>query len=706
MRHVYNSTSVLRVSALLPLVLGLLAFVLMVGPNALKGSNIAWLAHGDPAFHYLGWLYFRYADWGLPPGINPNYGIELGSSIVYADSIPLMALLFKPLSGWLPEPFQYFGYWLLACFLLHSWFGWKLAGLVSSGLLLRAVITLFFLFSPPMAWRLYGHLSLVAHFLLLAALYLCLRPGIKSRQCAWGALLITAALVHAYLLAMVIALWLADLLQRGLLRQLLVRMALVEVVGLFALLGLVCWLAGYFVLAEGASIGGYGNYRMNLLALVDASGWSRILPDIAQGEGDYEGFNYLGLGMLVLLACSLVLLCRNPHGLWRAVLARPVLLILMLALTLFALTHNLGVAGHTLVLPLPAELVEWASVLRGSGRLFWPVYYLIMLVIFFIVVRGTGKTMATLLLGAALVVQLYDTQHAWSRINHAKSVPPAAEWPVTMPDPFWSQAATRYQRLRWLLAENAGTEWMRLGYYAGNNGWSTDAVNLARVDSSALISIRQRAEQSLRSGDYPPDTLFVLDERVLALAALSLDAQEDVLARIDGLYVLAPGWKACTECLQPANLLSLQDLPSAPPLGQRLATAAGAPGSRYLALGWSVPEPWGTWSAGERVDILLPIAAGARMLRIEVNALIAAGLTQQRVVLRVNGRDQGTRVLTEAAGQIIEIDIPRRPDDALGRQGWMHVEWLLPDAAKPQDVGLGSDDRRLAVGVIAIIQVE
>jgi len=37
---------------------------------------------------------------------------------VFFDSIPLLAFLFKPFTSLLPEPFQYFDLWLLACFIL------------------------------------------------------------------------------------------------------------------------------------------------------------------------------------------------------------------------------------------------------------------------------------------------------------------------------------------------------------------------------------------------------------------------------------------------------------------------------------------------------------------------------------------------------------------------------------------------------------
>nr|BFE90691.1 hypothetical protein GCM10020185_12270 [Pseudomonas brassicacearum subsp. brassicacearum] len=85
--------------------------------------------------------------------------------------------------------------------------------------------------------RMGGHLSLSGHFLILAALYLALRPGLQKRRLAWGVLLAVTALVHAYLLAMVALIWLADLASQAIKGRLSRRDALIELGGLFF-----CWL--------------------------------------------------------------------------------------------------------------------------------------------------------------------------------------------------------------------------------------------------------------------------------------------------------------------------------------------------------------------------------------------------------------------------------------------------------------------------------
>ncbi len=158
----------------LPLFLGVISFLIVVGPRVLNPLNIAWIGAEDSATSYLGWLFFRDSSWGFPIGLNPRYGLEIGNAILYSDSNPLFAFIFKPFSPLLPHPFQYFGIWLLICFILQAWFAWKLLGLIENDVLIRLFGAGIFVFSPPMIWRVGGHFSLVGHFLILVALYLSL----------------------------------------------------------------------------------------------------------------------------------------------------------------------------------------------------------------------------------------------------------------------------------------------------------------------------------------------------------------------------------------------------------------------------------------------------------------------------------------------------------------------------------------------------
>ena len=241
------------VENLSPLLFGILAFFIIIGPRVLYPTNIAWLGAGDPATHYLAWVFFRNSEWSFPIGLNPTYGLELGNAILFADSNPLLAFLFKPFASLLPEPFQYSGIWLLTCFVLQAWFGWKLVGLLSESTPIRVFSTGLFVFAPPMMWRLYGHLSLGGHFFILAALYLVFHPRLERRRLAWALLLAATALVNPYLLAMVALLWLADLVGKSVRRKLPIREGTIELTVILSVIGIVCWQAGYFSVGAGTS---------------------------------------------------------------------------------------------------------------------------------------------------------------------------------------------------------------------------------------------------------------------------------------------------------------------------------------------------------------------------------------------------------------------------------------------------------------------
>ncbi len=206
-----------RWQIILPVLVGISALLVFAGPNVLLVDNIAWLTPGDAPQHYLGWAYFRGSDWSFPIGLNPDYGLELGSAIVYSDSIPLLAIFFKIFDPILPDTFQYFGVWLLICFTAQAVLSWKLIGLFSNDVMIRLLGVGFFVSSPPMINRMtqhisnVAHLTLVGHFLILAALYLFLRPKPARNAAPWLLLLAVAAMVHAYLFGMVAIFWFADL---------------------------------------------------------------------------------------------------------------------------------------------------------------------------------------------------------------------------------------------------------------------------------------------------------------------------------------------------------------------------------------------------------------------------------------------------------------------------------------------------------------
>ena len=677
---------------LLPILLGALAFLLVIGPRVLDPTNIAWLGEGDAATHYMGWAFFRSSPWTFPLGMNPSYGLELGNGIIFSDSNPLLAFLFKPFNAWLPETFQYFGLWLLACFILQAWFAWKLVGLLTPSVWIRLLGAGLLVFSPPMFLRMGGHLSLSGHFLILAALYLALRPGLQNRRLAWGALLAATALVHAYLLAMVALIWLADLASQATKGRLSRRDAWIELGGLFLLVAFCCWQAGYFSVGGGTVAGGFGLYRLNVMSLVNPSGWSYTLRDMPQGPGDYEGFNYLGLGVLLLAICAGVALLQGNTGLVNAVRHRRLLLLALIGLTLFALTNKLGIGMQNVHYWLPKPLELLANVFRAAGRMFWPVFYAIVFAVIFAVIRGNKPRAAACLLAIALVVQVLDTRAGWAGLRQSRMVPAASSWPTAMNDPFWASAARHYSKVRTLLPQNQPDNWLLTSQYALTHGLQTDGVYLGRMSDRAIERAQRHAEQMLASGQYAADSLYILDPRAAFQAAKTVNRQTDLLTRVDGLVVLAPGWKTCAQCPPFAD----ETLDVQAKLGERQVFSRI---NAMLADGWGRVEEWGTWSEGTEAEVVLRIPPEARAISIETAAFVQLSHTRQRVAVSINGVEALSTQFTRLQDNTLELPLTPAIRETIGADGRLRVHFHLPDAISPKALGLGSDERVMALGL-------
>lgn len=529
------------------LLTGFVSFMIIVGPAVLDPRNIAWMQLRDPAQYYLGWSFFRSAPWGWPPATNPGFGLEIASTIFFADVVPLMALILKATIAPPQGPWQYHGIWLLLCFMLQAFFALRIAALFMHDPVARLVVAALACFSPVLLWRLSGphaptgHLALLGQWLLLWAGWLCLRPPGRRQAVMWVALTALAAMVHSYLLAMALVFWLADLARRRWLSWRAVSL-LAEALLVVGLVALALWLAGFQTFFSGGlAVGGFGVLRANLLALLDpAAVWSFVVPGKPRGAGDYEGFGYIGTGGVALLVAALWVVRREPCP------AIPVsywpFLAAILTLALFSLSNSIAVGNRVIVtIPMPEILERVAALFRSSGRMIWPLHYLIIFCAAVILFRRIGRVRGRVALIAALLLQVGDGAAGWVPIAREARVQ-GTSWASPLQDSFWDQAAQHYARIRQLPTANLAPNWQALSYLAVTHGLGTDAVYLARVDTSDLTALRERGLSRLRTGEFEQDTLYVLNEGLACRAVAVIDQHRDLLMRLDGIDVLAPRW--------------------------------------------------------------------------------------------------------------------------------------------------------------------
>ncbi|AKV03924.1 hypothetical protein AKJ09_10587 [Labilithrix luteola] len=504
---------------------GFAYFVALTDTRVLDPRRFDVLARGDGAYHVLARNFAQWDGWHFPLSRIDNYFWPVGTSAVFTDANPWITLVTKAILPRDAPPLQFVGPWLALCFVLQGWFGARLTGVITKERALRALGGALFVVAPILAFRL-AHEALCAHWILLLVIEIALTPAepedaARSRRLLAGgaAVLAFAAGVHPTLLAMALPLAVVAVFRH-------VRNAgrVGAVFAVAMMVGpLLVWLAlGSIARNVQTETFGFGHFSANVLSLLDPLSTERstILPPLPHGDGQYEGFGYLGVGVLALLALvfahALVRAARAREKPWRfgrwgwAVFAAAG------ASAIFAFSSRVLVGQHLLVdlsrayVPLHAV----ANAFRSSGRFIWPLHYVLVMVAIAGVVR-VRSDWARGMLATALFVQLLDAHRVDGR--HAFTL--HDDNPA--PSPTWALARGAYEHMA-LEPPRYDTNGLRcegddhpaetvavLGPIAARQHLTFDSGQAARVDERALTEYCAKTARERHDGVFDAATIFV-----------------------------------------------------------------------------------------------------------------------------------------------------------------------------------------------------
>ena len=702
--------------------LGLSIAFVVAGPFILDPTNIAWLQSGDPATHNLGWVFFRFDEWRFPLGLNPHYGLGIGSSVVYSDSIPFAAIVFKLFHQVLPSQFQYLGIWTYLCLVFHAMIAWALMGLISNQSLLRFLGVALLTFSPAMLWRIGEHTALVTHFLILAALFLNLATiNPNTKKWFWYSCLILATLTQFYLLVAVLILWLADSAHDFANSNLTKSRALINLMLGILLVLSSAWLVGYFVVGIGTTVatGNYGIGKLNLLAIVNPQGWSYLIPDVPINIGNkdlsdkilfyQEGYNYLGLGLLICFVVCLFALCKNKTRIAQHVKQYQILLIALLLMTIFSISNVVSFGPYSFTIPLPESMTTFASILRASARMFWPTYYILIFFILYVIINTFSTKVAAAILFIGLIIQIADTSAGWTEWRKKLMQPKTSEWAIPLKNTFWNDASSRYREILVVPLRNvqAQAHWEELSAYAAKHKMATNAVYLARFDYQQLRMENIEFDDLIRKGSYKDKVLYVMEDEKIIPVLISLDTNKDVFAKINGLNILAPGWAACKTCAPfDENTLIKREIPKVN-INEEIIFNKSNKNSNFLigigqreitGWGWSYPEEWGTWIDGRMGRLVLPLPKEyPTVLDLKMRSFAHDNVDQQVFELWVNDSYVKKVVLPKLGDASVKINLAEIKD----QKNYLVIDFKNVNPTKPKDLGMGNDDRLLSIGLVS-----
>ncbi len=382
------------------LVLGAAIFVLIFGFSTLDVTDDRFIQPGfveaDLTQHYTGFMLYRSSEWQFPLGVGANLTYPYGSPVSFSDSIPIFAIVAKALSPMLPETFQYFGWFSFFSFSLQGGFSALLLSLFIDRKSKTSFYTVvlsgaaLFCLAPILVERTFRHTALSAMWIITLSLYLYFVSKRNGKfHKAFYAIAFFAITVHPYFLPLTYAVMFAYLVEDAVVFK-KYKQNILTLLVCFGLTVASAIFIGYLSGGAPVSEGGYGWFSLNLNALYNPlskgfDNWSRILPPLPQTNGNLDGFNYLGLGVIaanVILAVAFLFQKQKLNKIKQFAHRYFGMVFVVAVLLIFAFSNVLTFNGHQLFgLAIPFKTVyDLLSVFRASGRMAWVLYYLLFLV--------------------------------------------------------------------------------------------------------------------------------------------------------------------------------------------------------------------------------------------------------------------------------------------------------------------------------------
>lgn len=410
--------------------LGILCFVFIYGIKIINPLYDSWIFFGDNDLkqHYVGFCHLRNAAWSFPIGIIRSLSVPYDMSVIYTDSIPLFALIFKVFSGVLPVHFQYFGLFGLMSFALMGGTSAILIRRFTERLEVCLAGSILFIVSIPLLHRMFYHTALTAQWIIIVALifwfYIDIndKNNVKRLCIIWALMGALCVSIHSYYVFMT-GIILGIQILEGIVKERKLQIKHVLPVVAFGLSVIVSlWLLGGFYGAGEVTTGGFSDFNGNLNCLINPMDYSRFFGELPfNGMFEYEGFGYIGFGVILLLIAALVSFVRElvseksdgksvKEFVKAKISVRKVFVILTVMISVILTCFpNFSFNDKLLFrVPLPGPVKQLLGVCRTNGRFVWIALYVVILCAINFVCKHYDKTWIRVLFFAAIIIQLFE----------------------------------------------------------------------------------------------------------------------------------------------------------------------------------------------------------------------------------------------------------------------------------------------------------
>jgi len=494
-------------------------FIYLLGLDFIKFTNYEWLYSGDLSTYHLGWKYFRNDIWRFPIGLNPNYGIYLNTSIIFSDSIPIFAIFFKLIRNFIPIDFQYFSLWILICIYLQLFFSFKIIYKLTNDLTYSLISSLLFCFATIFLHRSAIHLSLLGQWIILSYFYTEVSNN-KNKFFIKSLNILFSLAIHFYFTIILTFILILEKFYDLLIKKELIKKITIEFSILIPVIIFLMYVLGYFSLNLDDGLGwGYGYFNLNLNSFFNPSGetnlssfsWSTFFPIRDYQNGEIEGFSYLGISGIVFFVIFILNLFLKKYNI---IYTNKKLILICVLFFFLSVSNNINIGTfNILTIPINNFLYAIMSLIRASGRLIWPVYYLVFIVGIVFIYKSFNKKISLIVILSLFFLQIIDLSKGLGNYKFGKQYL-SSEIKTPIKNKIWQDLSDNFSQIRLIEPKNQSKIYQSLSkILSKENFLKTDIIYLARVNRQVITDkkyelIKLFNEKNL---DIFEDTLFISD---------------------------------------------------------------------------------------------------------------------------------------------------------------------------------------------------
>lgn len=679
-------------SFIIGIIIGTTVFVSIFGVSILNPNNIEWYINlsGDPGQHIIGWLAYLKSDYFFPIGLTDYLLYPDRYSIMYTDSIPLFSFILKPLY-YLVGDYQYFGLYGLLNIIMQLSLSIIIIRKFTNNKIIHIFGGLLVVFSPILLQRIFEHHSLSSHWIILVTfayiIYSYKDDNLKKDIIYWIVISFSIVGIHFYFSPMIFVLCISYVVYKYIKirdKKYFLIPILYFIITLMSL-----YFFGAFYNKDNSVAGGVGFYAFNLSAFINPiyenfKGCNLCCIKVL--GNNYEGFAYLGMGILFLILISIMLYLINKERKKIKLVDDKIAVYIIIAIfIIFVFVATGGVIAFGEIKIFQIQLPEIFGIFRATGRFIWiPCYIIIFASIYFFSKICIRKTSYFIVI--ALIIQLYD-MYGYLSVK-AKYIDNATSKKIVelFSDDECVYMKKNFDYIHIDITKNYSYVYDKL-YNFIRCGIPINNFYFARAPRNLIREKNQRLYQDLYNDTLDNNTLILTDKNNLSFLTpytYKLNGSEG-----DKIFLLSK-----------KNINFLEEVEKKYyKVGEKIYHTK----NDIFIYGWSNAEKDYRWSIGNESFIILPVNNQGRdiKLSLELVPYLNKNLKEQYIKFII-----GNNVIYEekmdSRFKNYQFIVPKQY--AVNNVINLKIKLVNP-VSSPAEVG-GKDKRRLGVGLkkLAIIQ--